>query len=145
MHTTSFLAVRTLVQFSLTAVVLLTLISAANAQGTKPTVYKIAEAGVQLDLPSGWEAGKVPNGTIAISKKDSGGYVVFSVSVLPREPSLTIDTLFEAFSEGIYESAGKIGEVSSRARWLRTIRMVWQSARKRSMGRWRVSAANWKV
>jgi hypothetical protein len=98
---------RILVRFTLTATVLLTLISAAHAQGAKPTVYKIAEAGVQLDLPSGWEAKKVPNGTIAISKKDSVGYVVFSVSVLPREPSLTIDTLFEAFSEGIYESARK--------------------------------------
>ena len=41
-------------RFPLMAVAMLTLMSAANAQGTKPTVYKIAEAGVQMSLPSCW-------------------------------------------------------------------------------------------
>jgi len=94
-------------RFALMAIAVLTLTSAANAQGTKPTVYKIAEAGVQIDLPSGWEASKETNGTHAISKKDGDGYVVFSVTVLPRDPSLTIDALFGAFSEGIFENARK--------------------------------------
>jgi hypothetical protein len=89
------------------AITLLTLLSAANAQGTKPTVYKIAEAGVQINLPTGWEASKDPNGTHVISKKDAGGYVLFSISVLPSDPSVTLDGLYAAFSEGIFEEAKK--------------------------------------
>lgn len=107
MNMTSFVPGKALVQFALTAIAVLTMISAANAQGTTPKVYKIAEAGVQMDLPSGWESRKDANGTHTISKKDGGGYVVFSVSVLPRNPSVTIDDLFGAFSEGIFESARK--------------------------------------
>jgi hypothetical protein len=91
----------------LTAIALLTLISAADAQETKPTVYKIAEAGVQISLPSGWEASKEPNGTHTLSKKDGDGYVVFSVTILPRDPAVTIDVLFGAFSEGIFDNVKK--------------------------------------
>jgi hypothetical protein len=40
-------------------------------------------------------------------KKDGDGYVLFSLSVLPRDPSVTIDSLFGAFSEGIFEQARK--------------------------------------
>jgi hypothetical protein len=104
---TSHLPGRTLIRFALTAIAGLTLLSAANAQGSKPTVYKIAEAGIQLDLPSGWTVSNDPNGTHTIVKKDGDGYVLFTVSVLPRDPALTIDALFGAFSEGIYESARK--------------------------------------
>jgi len=107
MNMTSFVPGMTLVRFGLMAIAVLTLISAANAQGTKPTVYKIAEAGIQIDLPSGWEANKDPNGTHVISKKDAGGYELFSLSVLPRDPSVTIDALYAAFSEGIFEEAKK--------------------------------------
>jgi hypothetical protein len=98
---------RTLVRLTLTAIALLTVISVAHAQAAKPTVYKIADAGVQIDLPTGWEAGKDPNGSHTIMKKDGDGYVLFSLSVLPRDPSVTIDALFGAFSEGIFEQARK--------------------------------------
>jgi len=97
----------TLVRFLLIVIATLTLISAANAQVTKPTVYKIAEAGIQMDLPAGWEASKDPNGTHLILKKDAGGYVLFSLSVLGRDPSMTVDSLYAAFSEGIFEGARK--------------------------------------
>ena len=107
MNMTSHVPGRTLVRFALTAIAGLTLLSAANAQGTKPTVFKIADAGIQMDLPSGWEEHKDPNGTYTIVKKDGDGYVLFSVSVLPRDPSVTIDALFGAFAEGIFESARK--------------------------------------
>src|ERR1051325_875161 len=103
----SLLSNMTLVRFLLMVIVTLTLISAANAQGTKPTVYKIAEAGIQMDLPAGWEASKDPNGTHLILKKDAGGYVLFSLSVLGRDPSMTVDSLYAAFSEGIFEEAKK--------------------------------------
>lgn len=102
----SHLHKRALVRLSL-AIALLTIVSAVHAQSAKPTVYKIGEAGVQVDLPSGWEASKDPNGTHVITKKDAGGYVVFSMSVLPREASVTLDTLYAAFSEGIFEEAKK--------------------------------------
>ena len=101
------LTTRALVRPALTAIALLTLMSAASAQVAKPTVYKIADAGVQIDLPTGWEAGKDPNGSHTIMKKDGDGYVLFSLSVLPRDPSVTIDSLFGAFSEGIFEQARK--------------------------------------
>src|SRR5258708_2459129 len=104
---TSLLSNITLVRFLLMVVAALTLISAANAQVTKPTVYKIAEAGVPMDLPAGWEASKDPNGTHVILKKDAGGYVLFSMSVLPRDPSMTVDSLYATFSEGIFEEARK--------------------------------------
>jgi len=93
--------------FTLALVTVLTLISAAQGQGSKPTVYKVAEAGIQMDVPSGWETGKDPNGTHTISKKDGDGYVVLSVSVLPRDPAVSFEALFAAFSEGIFEGAKK--------------------------------------
>ena len=86
---------------------LLTIMSAANAQTSKPTVYKIPEAGVQVDIPSGWETTKDPKGNHVITKKDAGGYVVLSMSVLPSDPSVTFDTLYAAFSQGIFEEAKK--------------------------------------
>lgn len=104
---TSIVLNRILVRFLLIVVAALTLISAANAQVTKPTIYKIAEAGIQMDLPAGWEASKDPNGTHVILKKDAGGYVLFSMSVLARDPSTTVDSLYAAFSEGIFEEAKK--------------------------------------
>jgi len=107
MKMTSFMPGRIVTRFALAVIAVLTMISAAKAQETKPTIYKIAEAGVQIDLPSGWKVTENPKGTHALSKKDGNGFVVFSVSVLPRDPSLTIDTLFSAFSEGIFEEAKK--------------------------------------
>ena len=104
---TSIVPNRILFRFLLMVVAALTLISAANAQATKPTVYKIAEAGIQMDLPAGWEASKDPNGTHLILKKDAGGYVLFSMSVLARDPALSFDSLYAAFSEGIFEEAKK--------------------------------------
>lgn len=104
---TSLLPRRTFARFTLITLAVLTLISSANAQGAKPTVYKIGEAGVQMDLPSGWETSKDQNGTYTISKKDGNGYVLFSFSVLPRDASMTVDALFDAFSGGIFESAKK--------------------------------------
>lgn len=103
----SLLGRRTLAGFALTAIAGLALISTANAQGAKPTLYKIAEAGVQIDLPSGWEATKDPKGTYMISKKDADGYVLFSMSVLPRDASVSIDALYATFSEVIFEEAKK--------------------------------------
>ena len=104
---TSHLYKRTLVRISLMAITLLTIGTAVNGQNAKPTVYKIAEAGVQIELPSGWEASKDPSGNHVISKKDAGGYVVFSISVLPRDASVSFDSLYGAFSEGIFEEAKK--------------------------------------
>ena len=77
------------------------------AQGDKPSVYKIADAGVQIDLPPGWASDKDPQGTIVISKKDGDAYVVYSLAVLPHDPSMTVDNLFAAFSERILERAKK--------------------------------------
>ena len=92
---------------ALMGVALLALFAIANAQDTKPAVYKISEAGIQLNLPSGWKAEKDSKGVILISKKDADGYVLFSMNVLPRDPSITVDELFAAFSEGVFESAKK--------------------------------------
>ena len=91
----------------LMGVALLALFTTANAQDGKPTVYKISEAGIQLNLPSGWKAEKDSKGVILISKKDGDGYVLFSMNVLPRDPAITFDQLFAAFSEGVFESAKK--------------------------------------
>ena len=88
-------------------VALLAIFTIANAQDGKATIYKISEAGVQVNLQSGWKAEKDPNGTIVISKKDGDGYVLFSMSVLKSDPSITLDTLFAAFSEGVFENAKK--------------------------------------
>ena len=104
---TSIVPNRILIRLLLIVIAALTLISAAKAQATKPTVYKIAEAGIQMDLPSGWETSKDPNGTYLILKKDAGGYVLFSLSVLARDPSMTVDSLYAAFAEGIFEEAKK--------------------------------------
>ena len=104
---TSLLQTKIVSRFALIAFAVCALVSVAAAQATKPTVYKIAEAGVQIDLPAGWEAAKDAHGTHTISKKDGGGYVVLSLSVLPRDPEVTIDSLFAAFAEGIFESAKK--------------------------------------
>jgi hypothetical protein len=104
---TSLFSNMTLVRSLLMVIAMVTLVSAANAQVTKPTVYKITEAGIQMDLPSGWEASKDPNGTHLILKKDAGGYVLFSMSVLARDPSMTVDSLYAAFAEGIFQEAKK--------------------------------------
>src|SRR3982751_2169326 len=104
---TSGLQRQIVTRFAFIAFAVCSLVSVAAAQGTKPTVYKIAEAGIQIDLPAGWEASKDPNGTHLILKKDAGGYVLFSMSVLARDPSMTVDSLYAAFSEGIFEEAKK--------------------------------------
>ena len=93
------------IKFLLLAVASCAMLSVAEGQDTKTTVYKIAEAGIQLDLPAGWEASKDPNGTILIIKKDAGGYELYSFTVLGRDPALTIETTYAAFSEGIFEKA----------------------------------------
>jgi hypothetical protein len=97
---------RNLIRFSLIAIALPALITSAQAQA-KATVYKIADAGIQIDLPAGWEASKDANGTHVISKKDGDGYVLFSMSVLPRDPAVNVDSLFAAFSDGIFQEAKK--------------------------------------
>jgi len=81
--------------------------SAAQAQAAKTTVYKIAEAGVQIDVPDGWKASQDASGSHVIVKKDGDGYVVLTMNVLPREPSMTVDVLYAAFSEGVFENAKK--------------------------------------
>ena len=86
---------------------LLATCSLAAAQTAKSNTYKITEAGVQIDLPAGWDASKDPNGTHTIVKKDGDSYVVYSMSVVPREPAMTVDMTFAAFSEGIFEHAKK--------------------------------------
>ena len=97
----------TLARFSAIAFAVFALVSAVAAQSAQPTIYKIAEAGVQIDLPPGWDAEKVPNGTYTISKKDSGGYMVFSVIILTGDPNATVDSLFAVFAERIFEHAQK--------------------------------------
>ena len=96
-----------LVKASLMAIALLAMLPNAVAQNDKPSVYKIAEAGVQVDLPPGWEVSKEADGTILMLKKDAGGYVIYSLSVLSRDPSVTLDAMFGAFSEGIFDKAKK--------------------------------------
>ena len=95
-------------RYLLLAFMLPAIYSPAPAQ-TPPrsNTYKIAEAGIQLDLPAGWEASKDPNATYTIMKKDGDSYVVYSMSVVPRDPSMTADTRFAAFSEVILEHAKK--------------------------------------
>src|SRR5215831_10343926 len=95
------------IKLLLLAVVSCAILSVVQGQDTKTTTYKIAEAGIQMDLPPGWEASKDPNGTILILKKDAGGYVLYSFSVLGRDPALTLDTTYSAFSDGIFENAKK--------------------------------------
>lgn len=91
----------------LLSVVLLAIFSTANAQAGKASVYKIAEAGIQVNLPSGWEVEKDPKGLVTFSKKDGDGYVVLSMSVLATHPSITFDQLFGLFSEGVFEQVKK--------------------------------------
>jgi hypothetical protein len=96
-----------LLLFPVLAMALVATCGPAQAQVPKSTVYTIPEAGVQMDLPWGWEASKDPNGSYVIVKKDADGYVVMSMNVLPREPTMTIDSLYAAFSEGIFDNAKK--------------------------------------
>ena len=101
------MSLRMLKHSLLVVVALLAIFSTVNAQESRARVYKIAEAGIQMNLPAGWEASKDAKGTIVISKKDGGSYVLYSMSVLPRDPAVNLDTLYGAFSEGIFESAKK--------------------------------------
>jgi len=96
-----------LCQVALVIVVTLFVNLTAHAQQNNVQVYKITEAGVQLDLPGGWEATKDANGAIVISKKDADSYVLYSLSVLSSDPSVTLDNLFAAFAQGIFENAKK--------------------------------------
>jgi hypothetical protein len=91
----------------LMTIALLAICLTANAQDSKTTVYKIADSGLQVTLPPGWNTEKDPKGTIVISKKDADGYILFSMSTLPRDPSINLDGLFAAFSEGIIENVKK--------------------------------------
>ena len=77
------------------------------AQQDKASVYKINEAGIQLTVPAGWAVEKDKNGTVTVSKKENDTYVVIAVTVLPGDPSMTLDKEFAAFSEGIFESVKK--------------------------------------
>ena len=81
--------------------------STANAQDSKATVYKIPEAGVQVNLPAGWNAEKDAKGVVVLSKKDGDGYVLFSLSVLNPGPSISFDELFNAFSQGVLDNVKK--------------------------------------
>ena len=89
------------------SMVVLAMLPKVVAQQDKSSVFKITEAGVQVDLPPGWETSKDPNGSVVISKKDAGGYVVYSLSVLPRDAAVTLDALFAAFAEGIFDNVKK--------------------------------------
>lgn len=89
------------------SVALVTISSTANAQDSKATVYKIPEAGVQINLPPGWSAEKDAKGRVFISRKDSDGYVLFSLSVVNTIPSISFDELFGAFSQGVLENVKK--------------------------------------
>src|SRR5580765_4816602 len=77
--------------------------STANAQDAKASVYKISEAGIQVNVPAGWKVEKDAKGVVLFSKKDAEGYVLFSASVLESHPAITFDELFTAFSEGVFE------------------------------------------
>lgn len=89
------------------SVALLAIFSNVNGQDAKPIVYKIPEAGVQINLPPGWSAEKDAKGVVVLSKKDSEGYVLFSLSVLKTTPSISFDELFGAFSQGVLENVKK--------------------------------------
>jgi hypothetical protein len=89
------------------SVALLSIFSTASAQDAKATVYKIPEAGIQVNLPPGWDAEKNAKGVVVISRKETDGYVVFSLSVLNTNPSLSFDELFTAFSQGVLENVKK--------------------------------------
>jgi len=91
----------------LLSVALLAVLSTANAQDGKASVYKIAEAGIQVNVPAGWTVEKDPKGVVVFSKKDGDGYILFSMSVLASHPSITFDGLYGAFSEGVFEQVKK--------------------------------------
>jgi hypothetical protein len=86
-------------------IALVAICSAAHGQNAQTITYKIPEAGIQIDLPAGWEASKDANGNHLIMKKDGDSYVVLSMSVIPREPSMTIDVVYALFSEGVLKTA----------------------------------------
>src|SRR5438105_4941330 len=65
-----------------------------STQKDKATVYKVDAAGVQFTVPANWEVEKDKNGTVTVSKKENDTYVVISVTVLPTDPSLTLDKEF---------------------------------------------------
>ncbi|MFN2577241.1 MAG: hypothetical protein ABR607_06070 [Pyrinomonadaceae bacterium] len=79
----------------------------ALARQDKASVYKVVEAGIEFTVPTGWEAEKDTNGTVTVSRKENDTYVVIAVTVLPTDPSLTLDKEFAAFSEGIFDSVKK--------------------------------------
>src|SRR5215471_10915285 len=68
-------------------------------------IYKIPEAGIRIDLPAGWEVSRDSSGNHLIMKKDGDSYVVLAMSVIPREPSMTIDVVYALFSEGALKNA----------------------------------------
>lgn len=77
------------------------------AQQNKPSVYKIAEAGIQFTLPAGWAAEKDNSGTVTVSKKENDTYVVIALTGLPSDPSMTLDKEFTVFSQGIFDNVKK--------------------------------------
>ena len=77
------------------------------AQQNKPSLYKVAEAGIQFSVPAGWSVEKDKNGTVTVSRKENDTYVVIAVTMLPTDPSITLDKEFAAFSEGIFDSVKK--------------------------------------
>ena len=89
------------------SIALLAIFSTVNAQDGKATVYKVPDAGIQVNLPPGWNAEKDAKGVVVISKKDSEGYILFSLSVLDTAPSVSFDELFGAFSQGVLENVKK--------------------------------------
>src|SRR6185503_10427251 len=101
------MSMRILKSTLLLGVALLAILSSANAQDGKASVYKMSEAGIQVNLPAGWKTERDPKGVVVFSKKDGDGYVIFSLSVLASNPSITFDELFGAFSEGVFEQVKK--------------------------------------
>jgi len=93
-----------ILQFLFLGIALVAICSAAHGQNAQTITYKIPEAGIRIDLPAGWEVSRDQGGTHLIMKKDGDGYVVLSMSVIPREPSMTIEVVYALFSEGVLKN-----------------------------------------
>lgn len=77
------------------------------AKQDNPSVYKIAEAGIQFTVPATWEVEKDKNGTLTVSKRDNDMYVVIAITALRTDPSITLDKEFVVFSGAILDNLKK--------------------------------------
>src|SRR5438128_4095579 len=107
MNRKMFKSIRNCLSFMAAIAIAVNLSQTTLAQQDKASVYKINEAGIQFTVAAGWEVEKDKNGTVTVSKKETDTYVVIAVTVLPTDPSMTLDKEFAAFSEGIFESVKK--------------------------------------